>query len=110
MYKQVLIVILFIACQIIGPSQQELYTAIADLEKLLHTEKNILSSLDTYLADEEKRLEEIRNIREKYARMHSIAIQDTQTYLANPVNAYLLVKRLSTDWKRGKYLNNMPVK
>lgn len=34
-----------------------------------------------------------------YAREHEEASQDVQGYLSNPINAYLLVKRLTTDWK-----------
>jgi hypothetical protein len=35
----------------------------------------------------------------EYAREHEEASQDVQGYLSNPINAYLLVKRLTTDWK-----------
>jgi hypothetical protein len=34
-----------------------------------------------------------------YAREHEEASQDVQGSLSNPINAYLLVKRLTTDWK-----------
>jgi prolyl 4-hydroxylase len=34
-----------------------------------------------------------------YAKEHEEASQDVQGYLSNPINAYLLVKRLTTDWK-----------
>jgi hypothetical protein len=34
-----------------------------------------------------------------YAREHEEASPDVQGYLSNPINAYLLVKRLTTDWK-----------
>lgn len=40
-----------------------------------------------------------RNV-EDYAREHEEASQNIQQYLSNPINAYLLVKRLTTDWKR----------
>lgn len=35
-----------------------------------------------------------------YQQQHDIASEDIQTYVANPINAYLLVKRLTTDWKQ----------
>ena len=40
-----------------------------------------------------------RNV-EDYAREHEEASRNIQQYLSNPINAYLLVKRLTTDWKR----------
>jgi prolyl 4-hydroxylase len=32
--------------------------------------------------------------------MYQEASADVSQYLANPVNAYLLVKRLTSDWKK----------
>lgn len=40
-----------------------------------------------------------RNV-EGYAREHEEASRNIQQYLSNPINAYLLVKRLTTDWKK----------
>lgn len=34
-----------------------------------------------------------------YQKQHNKAIEDVQLYIANPINAYTLVKRLTTDWK-----------
>lgn len=34
-----------------------------------------------------------------YAEEQEKANQNPTEYLANPINAYLLVKRLTTDWK-----------
>jgi prolyl 4-hydroxylase len=36
----------------------------------------------------------------EYEAMYQEASADVSKYLANPVNAYLLVKRLTTDWKK----------
>lgn len=84
------------------PLNGELFTAIVDLEKLLNTERLLVQSLDAYLFGEERRLGQLRDIREKLANIESAASQDVSSYLANPVNAYLLVKTLTTDWKNGK--------
>jgi len=40
-----------------------------------------------------------RNV-DDYAREHEEASRNIQQYLSNPINAYLLVKRLTTDWKK----------
>lgn len=37
---------------------------------------------------------------EKYETMYQEASKDVSKYLANPVNAYLLVKRLTSDWRQ----------
>lgn len=35
----------------------------------------------------------------EYRREHDEASEDATSYLSNPINAYLLTKRLTTDWK-----------
>lgn len=44
-----------------------------------------------------------------YKNQHATAAEDIQSYLANPINAYLLVKRLTTDWKQVENLMNTNV-
>jgi prolyl 4-hydroxylase len=39
-------------------------------------------------------------ILEEYESMYEEASADVSKYLANPLNAYLLVKRLTSDWKK----------
>lgn len=36
---------------------------------------------------------------EEYQRMYKEASTDVSKYLANPINAFVLVKRLTSDWK-----------
>lgn len=35
----------------------------------------------------------------EYQREHNEAAVDISAYLSNPINAYLLTKRLTSDWK-----------
>lgn len=37
---------------------------------------------------------------EEYESMYQEASADVTKYLANPINAYLLVKRLTSDWRQ----------
>lgn len=78
---------------------EELFSAIVHLERLLHTEQSIVANLNRYLDYEEKRIASLRQLAHHYNELNSIASKDVQSYLSNPVNAYLLVKRLTTDWK-----------
>ncbi|KAI1292184.1 Prolyl 4-hydroxylase subunit alpha-2 [Halotydeus destructor] len=91
--------VLFGIFLIIAVSHQEMFTAIVDLERLLDTEKKIVQSLEEYLKAEESRLERLTQMKNNYVKIHSLANTDVHSYLANPVNAFLLVKRLTTDWK-----------
>ena len=98
---EVLITIPLIRC--------ELFTALVHLEKLLNTEKVIVGSLEEYLSSEEQRLSQLRQrqrqLTKHYSDLNAIASKDS--YLSNPINAYLLVKRLTTDWESvGKLLGS----
>ncbi|XP_076235993.1 prolyl 4-hydroxylase subunit alpha-1 isoform X3 [Calliopsis andreniformis] len=78
----------------------ELYTALADMEELLETEAVLIDTLNGFIKAQEERLATLRKNVEDYAREHEEASRNIQQYLSNPINAYLLVKRLTTDWKR----------
>ena len=41
-------------------------------------------------------------IADEYERRSNEALKDPNHYLANPVNAYLLVKTLTTNWEKVK--------
>ncbi|KDR24152.1 prolyl 4-hydroxylase subunit alpha-1 [Zootermopsis nevadensis] len=79
--------------------QTELYTCLADMEELLETEALLIRTLNGYIQAEEEKLQMLRRHAADYAREHEEASEDVQSYLSNPINAYLLVKRLTTDWK-----------
>ncbi|XP_022243855.1 prolyl 4-hydroxylase subunit alpha-1-like [Limulus polyphemus] len=86
------------------PAKTDMFTAIIDLQKLLYTEAEIIKTLELYLKAEEQRLEKVRQLRQEYGQMYQLASQDMESFIANPVNAYLLVKRLTADWKNVEYL------
>lgn len=37
---------------------------------------------------------------QEYQREHDEAAADISVYVSNPINAYLLTKRLTTDWRQ----------
>ncbi|KAG8197753.1 hypothetical protein JTE90_006799 [Oedothorax gibbosus] len=88
-----------IVCLVFSYASAELFTAVVDLEKLLYTEGEVIKTMERYIEMEEKRLQEIKKLKDEYGKLHQVASVDSQTFLANPINAFLLVKRLSTDWK-----------
>lgn len=100
------IVIITILSCVHQTHQEEYFTALVHLEKLLQTEQLIVNNLNRYLDYEEKRISSLRQLAHHYNKLNSVASQDVQSYLSNPVNAYLLVKRLTTDWKLVEYFIN----
>ena len=101
----------------------DVFTAIADMEGLVAAEFELVKHLDTYIQEEEKRMKQLKGwelnnhynnkkwylknslfhhvrILQEYESMYEEASADVSKYLANPLNAYLLVKRLTSDWKK----------
>ncbi|XP_072939293.1 prolyl 4-hydroxylase subunit alpha-1-like [Epargyreus clarus] len=92
---------LYISCLIISElwlcSRAELFTAISDVEPLLETHKRIIDDLHYYIDKEETRLQVLKKHLDMYKGEHVKALEDIPNYLGNPINAFTLIKRLTTD-------------
>lgn len=76
-----------------------IFTSNIDLQRLLVTEAEILNELKEYIAREEIRIAKLRNYVANYEKIHEEAKADAEKYVGNPLNSYLLIKRLTADWK-----------
>lgn len=95
-----LVVWLLLAVCVSAPlCRAELYTALAEMEELLDTETVLIVNLEAYISAHEQRLQFLRSRVQTYRREHSEASADIAVYLSNPINAYLLTKRLTSDWR-----------
>ncbi|KAI5748962.1 hypothetical protein M8J76_003658 [Diaphorina citri] len=83
--------------------QAELYTALADMEELLTTEVVLIRTLDQYIEAQEERLKMLKKYSNGFKMEHAEAAKDVPEYLANPINAFLVVKRLTLDWKQAEH-------
>lgn len=75
-----------------------MFTALAEMEALLETENVLINNLEGFIQAQEERLEYLRRRMNEYQKEHDAASEDS-TYLLNPINAYLLTKRLTSDWR-----------
>ncbi|XP_041984197.1 prolyl 4-hydroxylase subunit alpha-1-like isoform X2 [Aricia agestis] len=82
---------------LLAQSKAEIFTAISEVEPLLETHKRIIEDLDDYITKEENRLSVLKRHLEIYKREHDKAMEDIPNYLGNPINAFTLIKRLTTD-------------
>jgi len=76
-----------------------IFTSNVDLQRLLKTEAEIVRELHSYIKEEEIRIDKLKKYVREYDRHHSAALVDVEAYVSNPLNSYLLIKRLTTDWK-----------
>ncbi|KAL8211915.1 UNVERIFIED_CONTAM: Prolyl 4-hydroxylase, alpha polypeptide [Gekko kuhli] len=65
---------------------------------LIYAEKDLVQSLKAYIQEEESKLLKIKSWAEKMESLTVKSTSDPEGYLAHPVNAYKLVKRLNTEW------------
>lgn len=77
----------------------ELFTALVEMEELLDTEAVLINNLDQYIRKQEDKLVFLNKKLDEYKTEHNKAKSDIVSYLSNPVSAYLLTKRLTSDWK-----------
>ncbi|XP_064072008.1 prolyl 4-hydroxylase subunit alpha-1 isoform X1 [Vanessa tameamea] len=78
-------------------TRAEFFTAISDVEPLLETHIKIIEDLEEYIEKEEKRISILKRHLKVYQTEHEKAMEDIPNYLGNPINAFTLIKRLTTD-------------
>ncbi|CAI4231813.1 unnamed protein product [Auanema sp. JU1783] len=78
----------------------DLFTAIADMERMLGHEKDVTSVIDQYISSEQERLKELKKFAEEYVNRNNHAANVGPEFVTNPINAFLLIKRLTSEWKK----------
>uniref|UniRef100_A0A6B2EEH2 procollagen-proline 4-dioxygenase n=1 Tax=Phlebotomus kandelakii TaxID=1109342 RepID=A0A6B2EEH2_9DIPT len=84
---------------LINVARPEVFTALVEMEELLETEAVLITNLEQYIKAQEEKLLFLRKKAAEYQSEHNEASADIAGYLTNPINAFLLTKRLTTDWK-----------
>uniref|UniRef100_A0A3P8W287 procollagen-proline 4-dioxygenase n=1 Tax=Cynoglossus semilaevis TaxID=244447 RepID=A0A3P8W287_CYNSE len=79
-------------------TQAEIFTSIGQMTDLVYTEKELVQSLREYIKAEESKLAAIKSWANKLDTLTRMSTSDPEGYLAHPVNAYKLMKRLNTEW------------
>ncbi|KAK6039932.1 tetratricopeptide repeat protein [Cooperia oncophora] len=90
----VLLLLLFGSCT------ADLFTAIADMQRMLGAEKEVTTVIDRYIEAEQKRLDDLKRFADEYIDRNKDAEDVGPDFVTNPINAYLLIKRLTTEWKK----------
>ncbi|KAI6176956.1 Procollagen-proline 4-dioxygenase [Aphelenchoides bicaudatus] len=78
-------------------SNADLFTSMADLQRLLQIEKDIPQVIDNYIVTENARLDELRRMVQKYRSKNSDVHKNLES-VSNPINAFRMIKRLSETW------------
>uniref|UniRef100_A0A669BAY2 procollagen-proline 4-dioxygenase n=2 Tax=Ovalentaria TaxID=1489908 RepID=A0A669BAY2_ORENI len=70
----------------------------SQMTDLIYTEKELVQSLREYIKAEESKLATVKSWANKLDALTRVSTADPEGYLAHPVNAYKLMKRLNTEW------------
>ncbi|XP_029303936.1 prolyl 4-hydroxylase subunit alpha-2 isoform X3 [Cottoperca gobio] len=79
-------------------TQAEIFTSISQMTDLIYTEKELVQCLSEYIKAEESKLAAVKSWANKLDTLTRMSTSDPEGYLAHPVNAYKLMKRLNTEW------------
>ncbi|XP_077984418.1 prolyl 4-hydroxylase subunit alpha-1-like [Glandiceps talaboti] len=74
------------------------FTAMSHLEESVRVEIQLVQVLRDYISTEEHRLGELKRFSETSTKATDAAFENIDEFLANPVNAFLLIKRLHIGW------------
>ncbi|XP_063613965.1 prolyl 4-hydroxylase subunit alpha-1-like [Penaeus indicus] len=80
------------------PSMGEVFTSMTDMSRLLVTEGEMIRAVENYIVAQEEKLMKLKRDVLEMERVHDEAARSPEAFLGNPINAYLLVKRLTVDW------------
>uniref|UniRef100_A0A9J7XA48 procollagen-proline 4-dioxygenase n=1 Tax=Cyprinus carpio carpio TaxID=630221 RepID=A0A9J7XA48_CYPCA len=71
---------------------------IGQMTDLIFAERELVQSLKEYIEAEELKLEAVKSWADKLDLLTRASTSDPEGFLAHPVNAYKLMKRLNTEW------------
>nr|XP_039269136.1 prolyl 4-hydroxylase subunit alpha-2-like [Styela clava] len=88
--------IIFIFSQV---GHGHLHSAVEEMENLMREELGFIKNCKEYIASREEKLARVKVIVDSLNAEAGEAIVDAQQYLGHPVNQYLLLKRLITEFE-----------
>lgn len=77
----------------------ELFTAVVDLQKVLYAEREVAHDLRSYVEKEQARLDILLGLADDFEKHSELALANPEKHVSNPVRAFQLVKRFTTDWE-----------
>uniref|UniRef100_A0A0N5AR18 procollagen-proline 4-dioxygenase n=1 Tax=Syphacia muris TaxID=451379 RepID=A0A0N5AR18_9BILA len=92
------VLVTIVVSWIIHESAADVFTSMAHLESLVRAEKDIPKIITNYVIMETKRLQDLRRFVDEASESDRAAtISSTKTF-TNPVNAFLIIKKLVKNW------------
>ncbi|KAL7728699.1 hypothetical protein ACLKA6_004075 [Drosophila palustris] len=84
-------------------------TSVAGMVDLLQVETQLIENLRSYADELEKKLQIARSFVADMTEENKKANSQTEHYLANPLNAFSLIRRMHQDWTHWQHYMEQPV-
>ncbi|KAH8311401.1 hypothetical protein KR044_006108 [Drosophila immigrans] len=78
-------------------------TSVAGMVELLKLESELVENLSNYAIELENKLKIVRGFVTGMRNENQRALNETEHYLANPLNAFSLIRRMHQDWTHWQY-------
>ncbi|VDK59359.1 unnamed protein product [Anisakis simplex] len=93
---KLLLLIGFLICR----ASADIFSSMATMKALVGAEKDIPVMINAYIEREMERLEYLRRFADDVQQRNDNAIADGEESITHPINAFLLIKEMTTDWRK----------
>ncbi|XP_060791849.1 prolyl 4-hydroxylase subunit alpha-2-like isoform X2 [Neoarius graeffei] len=101
---QYFVVTVWFVCWLCCKIQAEVFTSVGQMTDLIFAERDLVHSLKEYIQAEESKLDAVKSWANRMDLLTLASTTDPEAFLAHPVNAYKLMKRLNTEWSELEHL------
>ncbi|XP_053954579.1 prolyl 4-hydroxylase subunit alpha-2 [Anastrepha ludens] len=89
--------------------QAEYFSSIDKIQLLANAEKELMQWFQQFVVNQANDFALFRKFLTKLKEEHSLASEDPEGFLGNPMNAFKLIKRMAIDWAQlSKYVEKHP--
>uniref|UniRef100_F1L319 procollagen-proline 4-dioxygenase n=1 Tax=Ascaris suum TaxID=6253 RepID=F1L319_ASCSU len=78
----------------------DIFSSMATMKALVGAEKDIPLMINAYVEKEMERLEYLRKFADEVQQRNDNAIAYGEESITHPINAFLLIKEMTTDWRK----------
>jgi len=93
------LIVISTAISLSSEESEGMFTSSTDITELLTTEFELARGLNEYIEQETQRLELLKSFVKEYQDMKEKAEENPAKFVENPLNSYLIIKKLTADFK-----------
>ncbi|VDN07459.1 unnamed protein product, partial [Thelazia callipaeda] len=76
----------------------DIYSSVASMKALIGAEKDIPVMINSYVEKELQRLDYLKKFAHEISVRNEKAVKDSMEMITHPINAFRLIKEMTTDW------------